>query len=248
MLKNKAAEFFDPLQRGVACEAGAEKIAHGLRGCMDENWQVEGFTVLKIDLVNAFNLVCRQALLSECSTHFPELLPWVSWCYSRHPVLWHTLGNLTSQSGVQQGDPLGPLLFSLVLNSGVSRISARGVLKVRPHTKSGGGASGPIYEKWGGGALQVRYTKKVRKRGGALQVRYTKSGGGGGGGGGRGGGGRFRSDIRKVEGGGASGPIYEKWGGQSTSGPIYEKWGGGGGGPVRFRSVPLFGTQKIRYR
>ena len=42
--------------------------------------------------------------------------------------------------------------------SGVSRISARGVLKVRPHTKSGGGAS--------------------------AQVRYTKSGGGGGGGGG----------------------------------------------------------------
>ena len=116
MLKDKAAEFFDSLQRVVACAAGAEKIAHGLRDCIDENWQVEGFTILKIDLVNAFNLVCRQALLSECSTHFPELLPWVSWCYCRHPVLWHTLGNLTSQSGVQQGDSLGPLLFSLVLN------------------------------------------------------------------------------------------------------------------------------------
>ena len=92
------------------------KFAHGLRDFVDENWQVEGFIVLKIDLVNAFNLVSRQALLSECSTHFPELLPWVSWCYCRHPVLWHTLGNLTSQSAVQQGDPLGPLLFSLVLN------------------------------------------------------------------------------------------------------------------------------------
>ena len=73
--------------------------------------------------------------------------------------------------------------------SGVSRISARGVLKVRPHTKSGGGgggggASGPIYEKWGGGG------------GRALQVRYTKSGGGGG----------------------ASGPIYEKWGGGGGGG------------------------------
>eukprot|EP00731_Ephydatia_muelleri_P018894 Em0011g934a len=123
MLKSKAAKFFDPLQRGVACAAGAEKIAHGLRGCMDENWQAEGFTVLKIDLVNAFNLVSRHALLSECTTHFPELLPWVSWCYSRHPVLWHTLGNLTSQSGVQQGDPLGPLLFSLVLNVVVKAIA-----------------------------------------------------------------------------------------------------------------------------
>ena len=106
MVKDKAADFFDPFQRGVACAAGAEKIAHGLRDCVEENWHVEGFTVLKIDLVNAFNLVSRQVLLSECGTHFPELLPWVSWCYCQHPVLWHTLGNLTSQS----------LLFSLVLN------------------------------------------------------------------------------------------------------------------------------------
>ena len=116
MVKVKAAEIFDPLQRGVACAAGAEKIAHGLRDCVDENWHSEGFTLLKIYLVNAFNLVSRQALLSECSTHFPQLLPWVSWCFCGHPVLWHTLGNLTSQSGVQQGDPMGPLLFSLVLN------------------------------------------------------------------------------------------------------------------------------------
>ena len=105
MLKDKAAEFFDLLQRSVACAAGAEKIAHDLRDCINENWQVEGFTVLKMDSVNTFHLVSRHALLSECSTHFPELLPWVSWCYCRHPVLWHTSGNLTSQSGVQQGDP-----------------------------------------------------------------------------------------------------------------------------------------------
>ena len=56
--------------------------------------------------------------------------------------------------------------------SGVSRISARGVLKVRPHTKRGGG-EGP-----------VRSRSDIRKVGGgggggnSLQVRYEKWGGG----------------------------------------------------------------------
>ena len=74
--------------------------------------------------------------------------------------------------------------------SGVSRISARGVLKVRPHTKSGGAdhfrsdirkvggqsTSGPIYEKWGGGGGGGQFASgPIRKVGGGaspLQVRY----------------------------------------------------------------------------
>ena len=63
-----------------------------------------------------------QAFLSECSKHFPERLPWVSWSCGQHPFLWHTLGCLSSESGVQQGDPLGPLLFSLVLHILVMKI------------------------------------------------------------------------------------------------------------------------------
>ena len=107
-----------------------------------------------------------------------------------------------------------------VEDRGVSRISARGVLKVRPHTKSGGGGGG-------GSPLQVRYTKSggqstlgpiYEKWGGSpLQVPYTKSGGGAV---------HFRSDIRKVWGGGGGNSLQVQ----------YEKWGGGGGGPVRFRT------------
>ena len=77
-----------------------------------------------MDLKYAFNEVLRQALLEECATHFPELFRWVYWCYGQHPTLWHPIGTLGSEQGVHQGDPLGPLLFSLVLQKLIQAIAA----------------------------------------------------------------------------------------------------------------------------
>ena len=89
--KSKASDF-SPHQLGVACPSGAEKIIHGLRRCIEEHWIEEDFVALKIDLRNAFNMVSRQAVLDEYSVHFPELAPWVNWCYGQHPVLFHQMG------------------------------------------------------------------------------------------------------------------------------------------------------------
>ena len=123
LASGKASEYFAPFQFGIACPAGAEKVIHGLRHCIEEHWEEEDFVVLKIDICNAFNLVSRQALLDECAFHFPDLLPWASWCYGQQPLLQHPLGTLTSEVGVQQGDPLGPMFFSLVLHKLVSAIA-----------------------------------------------------------------------------------------------------------------------------
>ena len=53
--------IIQPLQLGVACNGGAEKIAHALRGCIQEHWMDEDFVVLKVDMRNAFNMVSRHA-------------------------------------------------------------------------------------------------------------------------------------------------------------------------------------------
>eukprot|EP00731_Ephydatia_muelleri_P027927 Em0019g800a len=95
-----------------------EEIVCGLRDCIEQHWLEDDFVVLKVDLKNAFNMVSRQAVLTECAV-------WANWCYGHHPFLWHPLGCLTSELDVQQGDPLDPLLFSLVLNILVSAISTR---------------------------------------------------------------------------------------------------------------------------
>ena len=124
LLKDKVAEFFQPLQLSAACRAGAEKIAHGVRRCIEEHWMDEDFIFFKVDMQNAFNVVSRQVVLDECSIFFPELIQWLSWCYGSHPMLWHPLGQITSESGVQQGDPLGPLLFALVLHKLVASVEA----------------------------------------------------------------------------------------------------------------------------
>jgi len=79
--------------------------------------------VLKVDFANAFNAIDRTVLLQQTREHFPELLPWVRWCYGETPLLFHPTGNVSSCIGVQQGDPLGPLLFCLVLNVLVRRLA-----------------------------------------------------------------------------------------------------------------------------
>ena len=68
-----------------------------------------------MDLDNGFNTGNQRVLLEEVKTHFPQLYPWVVPCYGQHSHLKFGDHRLSSEAGVQQGDPLGPLFFALLL-------------------------------------------------------------------------------------------------------------------------------------
>src|SRR2546425_508310 len=55
-------------------------------------------------------------MMEAVATHSPGLLPLISYSYGTPSSLWLGEEILTSDEGVQQGDPLGPLLFSLTLH------------------------------------------------------------------------------------------------------------------------------------
>ena len=107
-----------------SCLSGSVKVVLGLRACMDKHSEDDDFAVVKVDMHNAFNLDSRQAILDECALHFPELLPWATWCYAAHPLLWHPMGRIFSETVIQQGDPLGALLFALVLQKILNALDA----------------------------------------------------------------------------------------------------------------------------
>ena len=57
----------------------------------------------------------RTSFLRACRESFPTVAPWAHWCYEVPSTLIFGSYDVESPNGVQQGDALGPLLFSLAL-------------------------------------------------------------------------------------------------------------------------------------
>jgi hypothetical protein len=98
---------------GVATQGGAEASVHAARKLAAEFGEDPGKIMLKVDFSNAFNQVDRTEMLAQV---YDKLYRWVEYCYSSAAHLFFGTCMLLSAAGVQQGDPLGPLLFSLVLH------------------------------------------------------------------------------------------------------------------------------------
>ena len=80
--------------------------------------------MLNIDFKNAFSLVDRQPFTKEVKTELPSMYNWVVYCNGNESLLDYDGSTIQSSRGVQQGDPLGPLFFALILNTLVAKINA----------------------------------------------------------------------------------------------------------------------------
>ncbi|GKD43639.1 putative reverse transcriptase domain-containing protein [Tanacetum coccineum] len=72
--------------------------------------------MLTVDFSNAFNLVDRSALLHKVRVKCSSISLWVDFLYGQASRLYIEDTHIWSATGVQQGDPLGPFLFALILH------------------------------------------------------------------------------------------------------------------------------------
>jgi hypothetical protein len=80
--------------------------------------------IIKVDFENAFNSVRCDKMLCAVKKFIPDLLPYVYSAYSTESVLLWDDVEITSSEGIQQGDPIGPLLFCLSIQDLVSSLKS----------------------------------------------------------------------------------------------------------------------------
>ncbi|KAJ8722193.1 hypothetical protein PYW08_004595 [Mythimna loreyi] len=116
------ANKFQPLQLGFGSKGGCEAAVHALSTYLNSN---KGEVILKVDIKNAFNSVNRDTLLTEAQNEIPKIYSFLYQCY-RHPSkLLYQENLLESAVGCQQGDPLGPVIFSLAINPIIRQLNSK---------------------------------------------------------------------------------------------------------------------------
>ena len=113
-IRDEMGSHLAPLQLGFGTCLGAEAAVHASRHFV-HNLQT-GHLLLKVDIRNAFNCLRRDKMLQSVLCQVPSLYRLVHSAYNQPSLLFFGNNIIESAEGVQQGDPLGPLLFSLTIH------------------------------------------------------------------------------------------------------------------------------------
>ncbi|RYE04158.1 MAG: hypothetical protein EOP33_09280, partial [Rickettsiaceae bacterium] len=107
-----------PCQFGVGTPGGVEPMIRAIQHTVDRTQGFDFTQVTSLDFKNAFNTLDRVDLASGLARFAPPLYRAGKWAYGTRNDLVLTgsggeLHLLKSSQGVRQGDPFGPLFFSL---------------------------------------------------------------------------------------------------------------------------------------
>jgi hypothetical protein len=126
-----AAREFAPHQFGVGVSGGIEIVVHAVKTAVkyiaSEASQDDPHVVLAIDCKNAFNSIGRRAIYNKMAAIFPSLNKLIFWAYGSATPIYASDGTFLffSETGVKQGDPLGPLLFAAGLQDILKSLHTR---------------------------------------------------------------------------------------------------------------------------
>ena len=108
------AQTLSPLQVGVGISGGVEAAVHAT--CRFASAMTPSQALIKLDFANAFNSVRRDVILERTAALIPEAYPYIKAAYADSSFLGYEGEPIMSSEGVQQGDPLGPLLFCMAIH------------------------------------------------------------------------------------------------------------------------------------
>ena len=122
LVRKELPELLTPRQLGFGVPLGVDAAVHAARAYLRDLHSDQ--VIMKVDFKNAFNSIRRDKMLLAVEEFIPELLPFVHSAYSKPSSLMWGNDVLQSLEGVQQGDPLGPLLFCLSIHKMCAKLKS----------------------------------------------------------------------------------------------------------------------------
>ena len=119
---NNISQTLLPRQLGVGVKGGLEAAVHTTRRYFELNKDDNSKIAVKLDFKNAFNSVRRDTTLAIIAKVAPSIYNFCKNVYSIQPVLNFHSNEIRSATGMQQGDPLGSLLFCLAIQPILDRL------------------------------------------------------------------------------------------------------------------------------
>lgn len=120
-INEEIGKYLYPVQLGFGTKQGCEAAVHATRTYVTMSTGTEK-VLLKIDFRNAFNSIERDVMLHEVKKKTPSLYHYFWQCYRNSSLLFYGEESILSEIGAQQGDPTGPLLFSLTIQPMIEKL------------------------------------------------------------------------------------------------------------------------------